>query len=217
MDYVKGLVLQLLQMDEKDHADLFPALATCLQLNEDEVGRVARAHAARTRGGGRRLLDSLNVFRQGGAEGSAWPQSRVELEQSQQALLKELEARALADGVACGALLNQVRELEAGEALTKLEASALRAEVARLKQQQQQQQQQRRAEPAAAGAVTSARSDADWLYLRNVILKYMETEDHHSMFPVVATLLHLTASEVTTVARARDERASQRVSKGWFG
>ena len=213
MDYVKGLVLQLLQMDEKDHADLFPALATCLQLNEDEVGRVARAHAARSRGGGRRLLDSLNVFRQGGAEGSAWPQSRVELEQSQQALLKELEARALADGVACGALLNQVRELEAGEALTKLEASALRAEVARLKQQQQQ----RRAEPAATGAVTSARSDADWLYLRNVILKYMETEDHHSMFPVVATLLHLTASEVTTVARAREERASQRVSKGWFG
>ena len=216
MDYVKGLVLRLLQMDEKDHADLFPALATCLQLNEDEVGRVARAHAARSRGGGRRLLDSLNVFRQGGAEGSAWPQSRVELEQSQQALLKELEARALADGVACGALLNQVRELEAGEALTKLELSALRAEVARL-QQQQQQQQQRRAEPAATGAVTSARSDADWLYLRNVILKYMETEDHHSMFPVVATLLHLTASEVTTVARARDERASQRVSKGWFG
>ena len=217
MDYVKGLVLQLLQMDEKDHADLFPALATCLQLNEDEVGRVARAHAARSRGGGRRLLDSLNVFRQGGAEGSAWPQSRVELEQSQQALLKELEARALADGVACGALLNQVRELEAGEALTKLEASALRAEVARLKQHQQHQQQQRRAEPAAAGAVTSARGDADWLYLRNVILKYMETEDHHSMFPVVATLLHLTASEVTTVARAREERASQRVSKGWFG
>ena len=215
MDYVKGLVLQLLQMDEKDHADLFPALATCLQLNEDEVGRVARAHAARSRGGGRRLLDSLNVFRQGGAEGSAWPQSRVELEQSQQALLKELEARALADGVACGALLNQVRELEAGESLTKLELSALRAEVARL--QQQQQQQQRRAEPAATGAVTSARSDADWLYLRNVILKYMETEDHHSMFPVVATLLHLTASEVTTVARAREERASQRVSKGWFG
>ncbi|KOO26983.1 hypothetical protein Ctob_000882, partial [Chrysochromulina tobinii] len=154
VDYVKCLVLQLLQclvlqllqMDEKNHADLFPALATCLQLNEDE----------------------------GGAEGSEWPQSRVELEQSQQALLKELEARALADGVAFGALLNQVRELEAGEALTKLEASALRAE-------------------------------------------YMETEDHHSMFPVVATLLHLTASEVTTVARAREERASQRVSKGWFG
>jgi hypothetical protein len=215
MDYVKSLVLQLPQMDEKNHADLFPALATCLQLNEDEVGRVARAHAARTRGGGRRLLDSLNVFRQGGAEGSEWPQSRVDLEQSQQALLKELEARALADGVAFGALLNQVRELEAGEALTKLEASALRAEVASLKQQQQQQQ--RRAEPAAAGAVTSARGDADWLYLRNVILKYMETEDHHSMFPVVATLLHLTASEVTTVARAREERASQRVSKGWFG
>jgi predicted DNA-binding ribbon-helix-helix protein len=134
--------------------------------------------------------------------------------QAEKKILKELEACALADGVAFGALLNQVRELEAGEALTKLEASALRAEVASLKQQQQQQ---RRAEPAAGGAVTSARGDADWLYLRNVILKYMETEDHHSMFPVVATLLHLTASEVTTVARAREERASQRVSKGWFG
>jgi hypothetical protein len=35
--------------------------------------------------------------------------------QAEKKILKELEARALADGVAFGALLNQVRELEAGE------------------------------------------------------------------------------------------------------
>ena len=55
-----------------------------------------------------------------------------------------------------------------------------------------------------------AKAAADALYLRNVLKSYMETEDHHTMFPVVAMLLKLTQAEVDELAAKRAARERER-------
>ena len=42
------------------------------------------------------------------------------------------------------------------------------------------------------------------LYLRNVLLKYMETEDHETIFPVIAMCLRLTPEEVEALRERRE-------------
>ena len=61
-------------------------------------------------------------------------------------------------------------------------------------------------------------------YLRNVLLKYMESEDHHTMFPVVATVLRFTHEEVMRIKERRERRESgrggevmRRLSGAFFG
>ena len=58
VDYVKCLVLQLLRSDDARAADLFPALATCLQFSEEEVAAVSEAREERMSRGG--LLGALS-------------------------------------------------------------------------------------------------------------------------------------------------------------
>jgi len=43
-------------------------------------------------------------------------------------------------------------------------------------------------------------------YLKNVIVKYMETNEHESLLPVIATILHLSPDEVRRVKTARSSR-----------
>ena len=55
----------------------------------------------------------------------------------------------------------------------------------------------RRAEAEGLRASASAR-EAEGLYLRNVVKKYMETEQHEALFPVIATCMHFSqASQVS--------------------
>ena len=56
-DYIKCLVLKLLQSDEDEQAALFPALATCLQFSEADVQGLTTAREARRSSGG--ILSSL--------------------------------------------------------------------------------------------------------------------------------------------------------------
>ena len=49
-EYVKNLVLKYMELEEEEHEQLFPALATCLQFTEAEVQHVAQAREARRPG-----------------------------------------------------------------------------------------------------------------------------------------------------------------------
>ena len=55
-------------------------------------------------------------------------------------------------------------------------------------------------------ASTRRAQEAEQLYLRNVLLRYMETEDHTAMFPVVAMCLRLSKEEVSKIRERREER-----------
>jgi chromosome segregation ATPase len=44
-------------------------------------------------------------------------------------------------------------------------------------------------------------------YLKNVVVKYMETEEHDRLVPVIATLLHLTPEEIARINDARRRRS----------
>ena len=44
------------------------------------------------------------------------------------------------------------------------------------------------------------------LYLRNILQRYMESEDHEALFPVVATCLQLTPEEVQAIRERRAQR-----------
>ena len=151
----------------------------------------------------------------------------IDVQAEQQAIREALERRATSDGVALRVLGGQLRELEAegesaaerhADARARLEASegaaaGLRAEFVALRMQHEEASGEGARELQAALAAKAA----EQLYLRNVLVKYMETEDHESMFPVVATLLHLTTSEVEAVARAKDERSRSSLSRRLFG
>lgn len=50
-------------------------------------------------------------------------------------------------------------------------------------------------------------------YLRAVLLKYMESEDHEALFPVVAMVLKFTPEEVDGIHGRRMQRATRR---GWW-
>ena len=52
--------------------------------------------------------------------------------------------------------------------------------------------------------------EGERLYLRNVLQKYMETEDHETLFPVVATCLRLTPGEVDAIRERRALLLQQR-------
>ena len=54
--------------------------------------------------------------------------------------------------------------------------------------------------------------EATTTYLRNVILRYMQSEDHEAMFPVVAMVLKLGADEVADIRERRERR--ERESRG---
>ena len=59
----------------------------------------------------------------------------------------------------------------------------------------------------------SAVRDAETMYLRNVLKKYMETEQHEALFPVIATCMHFSQAEVEEIIAGRERRMSQ----GTFG
>ena len=47
------------------------------------------------------------------------------------------------------------------------------------------------------------------MYLRNVLKKYMETEHHEALFPVIATCMRFSQSEVDEIVSGRERRMSQ--------
>ena len=98
-------------------------------------------------------------------------------------------------------LVDQQAEAEAREAARVARLSAV-------ERSKEEEAEQRRVEAA------------DKLYLRNVLKRYMETEDHHTMFPVVAMLLKLTQEEVDDLAAKRAARERERggvVRRLFFG
>ena len=214
------MVLQLLCTEEEgQHADLFPPLATCLQFSEDDVARVTKAHAereARRGGGGRRLLSSL--LGRGAARGPSADEGGDFASAGERAIsgrraaeMQVTMARA-ADEACIRTLVSELGALEAWLVDQQAEAEAREAaRVARLsavERSKEEEAEQRRVEAA------------DKLYLRNVLKRYMETEDHHTMFPVVAMLLKLTQEEVDDLAAKRAARERERggvVRRLFFG
>ena len=73
VEYIKNLVLKYMELEDEEHEALFPALAMCLQFNEQEVLRVAQVREERRPGflasvfhsGGRRATPA-----RGGVEGA---------------------------------------------------------------------------------------------------------------------------------------------------
>jgi len=63
------------------------------------------------------------------------------------------------------------------------------------------------AEAAGLRASASAR-DAEEIYLRNVVKKYMETEQHEALFPVIATCMHFSQAEIDEILAGRERRIS---------
>ena len=60
-------------------------------------------------------------------------------------------------------------------------------------------------------ALRLARQDT---YLRNVVKKYMETEQHEALFPVIATCMRFTQAEVDEILAGRERRISQGTLRG---
>ena len=69
-------------------------------------------------------------------------------------------------------------------------------------------------EASRARDAERAAEAADRLYLRNVLLRYLETEDMHTMFPVIATVLRFTEAEVASIVQKKEER--ERPKKRFF-
>lgn len=57
--------------------------------------------------------------------------------------------------------------------------------------------------------------EGELLYLRNVIKRYMETEQHEALFPVIATCMRFTEEEVEAIKRDRARRQLGR-SRGFI-
>ena len=51
-------------------------------------------------------------------------------------------------------------------------------------------------------------------YLKNIVVKYIETDDYDHLMPVLAILLRLTPQEVGHAAQARQARLSSASSRG---
>lgn len=210
IDYVKCLVLQLLISDETRHADLFPPLATCLQFSEADVAQVTRAHTARARRGWRALIGGRSTPRKpaseneegGGGGGDDFTVAAQRAVSERQATELQVNLARKADRTAIRSLVCELAKLEAH--MEEQAASAALREAARIaslsaEQRSREEEQQQKAKAAA-----------DALYLRNVLKSYMETEDHHTMFPVVAMLLKLTQAEVDELAAKRAARERER-------
>jgi hypothetical protein len=213
VDYIKCLVLQLLRTEESNHGELFPALATCLQFSEAEVMQVSTAREARAARGG--FLVSLlrmapSEARGGGHSGTETTTTQMALQsvqqqQQQQQQREEEQARTDEEHArtAIKVLSAQVCDLE--EALAKVSAEthervAMGTELSAARASIEQSSLDREAE------------ERERLYLRNVLQRYMETEDHETMFPVVAMCLRFTAEEVAAIRGRREQRERERRS-----
>ena len=120
-------------------------------------------------------------------------------------------ARA-ADGAAIRTLVAELGELDGWLVDEQVKAEAHEAarvsSLSEAERSKEEEAEQRRVEAA------------DRLYLRNVLVRYMETEDHHTMFPVVAMLLKLTQEEIADLAAKRAARERERggvVRRLFFG
>ena len=128
------------------------------------------------------------------------------------ALQLEQQRRQEADAGTIKSLTSQVGDLEA--TVTQLQEAAAKVE-----------QEARESLSVAHGSLESYEEvrkaeSAERLYLRNVLLRYMETEDHTAMFPVVAMCLKLSADEVAKIRDRREERERAKgsaVSRFQFG
>jgi hypothetical protein len=175
-EYIKCLVLKLLSSEAHEHAALFPALATCLQFSESDVHQLTHAREARTSTRG--ILASFVGRRQ-----PALPpidhesaEKAVELTAKAQHLARTDDITALATLVAELAALDEevasvrsdaARDVRAHrERIEAAEASAREKEDALLKHETERQQQDAKRHTA----------EDEHLYLRNVLLRYMENE-----------------------------------------
>jgi len=52
-------------------------------------------------------------------------------------------------------------------------------------------------------------------YLKNVVLKYIETEEHETLMPVLSSLLQFTTEEVSRANLARDSRKAPITTTVW--
>lgn len=59
---------------------------------------------------------------------------------------------------------------------------------------------------------TKKRDGANLEYLKNIVLKYMETQEHDKLLPVLTTLLQFSPEEV---AKVQEARAAQQGSGLW--
>ena len=151
----------------------------------------------------------------------ARPEKRTGIDQESAQMALELSSRAQLrartdDATAIQTLLAQVRDLDE-EIACLLEVSArdqssIRNHLESTQARLHQTDDERRAQEAARTAEAGER-----LYLRNVLLRYMETEDHETMFPVLAMCLQFTADEVSAIARKRSERERRASSWRIFG
>ena len=206
-DYVKCLVLKLLTLDEREHFNLFPALATCLQFSEADVAMLTEAREAKASrgrfsslfgggggGGGRSLVEAtpsadMDNIAERALELSSRAQGRAKTE----------------DGIGVRTLIASLSELdEEVAALVGGTRQKLESEARRLSATEKEMRSEAEKREAESG---------ERLYLRNVILRYMENEDHHTMFPVIATCLKFTQEEVAGVAEKKAKREKER--RGW--
>eukprot|EP00958_Prasinococcus_capsulatus_P011997 scaffold1194_cov369-Prasinococcus_capsulatus_cf.AAC.11 len=91
------------------------------------------------------------------------------------------------------ALREQLEESERTHELRNKSHDVLKSEIAMLTRQKR-------------------REEVDLAYLKNVIVKYMETEEHERLLPVLSMLLQITPDEVTRVEEARRRRHSGAIS-----
>ena len=195
IEYIRCLVLQLLQTEEAEHAALFPAIATCLQFTEADVKSVTRSREERANKQRFFLGSILNgrATRSVSNDGPTAEQSVME----RQAAADLLCAR-VADSTAIETLVAAVQDCEI---LLQAQHAAAHQREACLSRDQAAQ---------AAYADEQARAEAaraeEHLYLRNVLIKYLADEDHHAMFPVVALCLKLTATEVDAIKERKAVR-----------
>lgn len=66
---------------------------------------------------------------------------------------------------------------------------------------------------------TKRRDGANLEYLKNIVLKYMETQEHDKLMPVLTTLLQFSPEEVAKVQEARTAQQSGGLWSyvGWGG
>ena len=142
-----------------------------------------------------------SVFQSGGRRATP---TRAGGEGAETRLLKaraqeESRAQARAHAASESLLAAEVRALEADAAAGQADAAALAVELRGAHELHGEasaraaslaaELEARRAEAEGLRASASAR-EAEGLYLRNVVKKYMETEQHEALFPVIATCMH---------------------------
>ena len=206
-EYIKCIVLKLLHTDESEHAALFPVLATCLQFSETDVQSLIDAREARrTRGG---LLSSLVGRKRA-------PVGAPEIDKASAEMALELASKAQilsrqSDTVAIRTLVDQIGALDDHlSECTRLYEAAQLASVTKVDEIMASMTEQDRARHELDEARKA--EDGTRLYIRNVLLRYMENEDHETMFPVIATCMRFTPEEVSGI---HDRRAEREKRRGW--